>query len=220
MSNYPQGIFQTLTWLVKKVKILLFLVTNLRNYNTIDNPPYVEISWDDIANGWATLANANNNIDGNFQSMVTIGNSQRLYGGSNINISSGYLATNTHIISINDPSGMITAVTNSQFQDCTNLQYINLAKAEIIGTQTFKNCADLCYVNLPATSYLGDQGFNNCSNLQILNINTCQTLDYGANGVFVNVSGATITVTLPIALETNDNILDLQGNNTVTLILL
>ena len=168
MSNYPQGIFQTLTWLVKKVKMLLFLVNNLEKYNTIDNPPYVEITWDDINWGWADVSNANADLNGNFTSMITIGNIQRLYGGSNINLNTGSFVANAHLFAINDPSGMITAVTNSQFQDCNNLKYINLAKAQITGTQTFKLCSYLRYVNLPATSYLGNEAFNSCAELETL----------------------------------------------------
>lgn len=215
------GIFDQLSWLTTRVKRLCCAVENINKeiaQAAIDNPPYLEIGWDDITNGFSDLAQANLRLDGNFTSMINIGNTQRLYGGSNITLTSSLLNGDTSIVSIDDPSGMITRVSYSQFYGCDNLQYVNLAGAQINGTGTFITCTNLRYVNLPITTQIGDQCFNTCTSLQTVNINKCVTTTYASYGAFVNVSGATITIKLPPALVTDQSIIDVQASNTVTLI--
>jgi len=223
MAQYPLStdIFGQLKWLVKKVKTLYYLVDQIKKEAATEesaNPVYLEVEWNAIANGFSDLAEANLKLDGNFTSMINVGNTQRLYGGSNITLNSSLLNSDADIISINDPSGIITQVNFSQFHSCTNLQYVNLAGAQIIGTGTFVSCSNLKYVNLPVTTQIGDQCFNTCTSLQTVNINKCITTNYAVYGAFVNVSGATITIKLPSALVTDQSIIDVQVSNTVTLI--
>lgn len=214
-------IFGRLDWLTKTVKRLCCAVDKNAEAITaaeVANPPYLEIGWDNITNGFSDLSQANYRLDGNFTSMINIGNTQRLYGGSNITLNSSLLSNDTSIISINDPSGMIAQVNASQFYGCTNLQYVNLAGAQITSTGTFITCTNLRYVNLPVTTEIGDQCFNTCTSLQTVNINKCITTNYASFGAFINVSGATITIKLPSALLTDQSIIDVQTSNIVTLI--
>jgi hypothetical protein len=214
-------IFGRLDWLTTRVKRLCCAVD--KNTAAIANAPvakpaYVEVEWDEKINGFVDLAAANFTFSGNFTSMINIGNTQRLYGGSNIVMGASGFNGDSHIVFVDDPSGMITQVNYSQFYGCANLQYVNLAGAQIIGTNTFVNCNGLKYVNLPATTQIGDGCFNVCTSLQTVNINACTTTNYTSYSAFANVIGATITIKLPPALVTDPSIIDVQANNTVTLI--
>lgn len=213
------GLWDQVNWLTKTVKRLCCAVANIAKEEAINNPPYVEVVWKTNADVWSKLSFANQDLDGNFTSIITLGNVQRLYGGSNIIISSNYMVNKTELLSIDDPSGMIIEVVNAQFQGCSALTFINLAKAQITGTQTFVTCSALTYVNIPATLQIGDQCFNTCNSLQTINLNACTAIDYGVFGAFPNVTGAVITIKLAPSLWTNQSILDLIANaNTVTLI--
>jgi hypothetical protein len=212
------GLWDQLNWLTKKVKALCCAITNINKEAATNNPPYVEIIWDDPTHIWTKLSYANADLDGNFTSLITFGNIQRLYGGSNITISSGYM-TNKTIVSIDDPSGMIVGISYSQFYNCAQLEYVNLPKAQIIGSQTFVICTSLRYVNIPATLQLGDQCFNTCTALETININSCTSIDNLSYGAFPNVSGVNVTIKLLPSMNNDPSILNLiaQGN-TVTLI--
>jgi hypothetical protein len=219
MNPINSDIFGRLNWLTKKVKSLCCAI-GLINQNaaqiTIDNPPYVEFVWSDITEGWTKLSFANNDLNGNFTALITIGNVQRLYGGSNVGLTSNWVSARnaaSFLISVDDPSGVITSVGDSTFFDFNALIFVNLPKAEL-GTFTFKNCSNLIYANLPATTQLGEQTFSFCNSINTININKCTFL---GNLVFDNISGQTIAITLPAALATDPQIVGLSPANTVIL---
>lgn len=215
------GLWDQINWLTTRVKRLCCAVENITKSSSqaaINNPPYFEVVWRIIISAWPTLSDANAAMNANFTSMVTIGNTQRFYGGSNITLTIGtnVLITYADILSINDTEGVVVA-TNEKFDKLTALQYINLPKAQLIDPngKTFKYCAALRYVNLPSTTVVGNECFNTCTSLETLNINKCTTMGID---VFKNVSGLTITITLPAVLVTDPNIITLQSNSTVTII--
>jgi len=215
-------IFGRLNWLTTKVKRLCCAVENINKeiaQEAIDNPPYVEFIWGDIAQGWTKLSFANSDLNGNFTSLITIGNTQRLYGGSNVGLTNNWVNTPNaadYLISVNDPSGIITSVGDSTFFGFSALVFVNLPKAQLTGSFTFKTCSLLNYVNLPSTTQALEQTFSGCLKIETININKC-TATLG-DFVFDSISSQTITVTLPAALVTDPQIIALQSVNIVTLI--
>jgi hypothetical protein len=217
------GIFQQLSWLTNKFKRLCCAIDNLNKANAqeaINNPSYFEVVWNDINSAWSTLSDANTDMSSSFTSMITLGNTQRFYGGSNFTLTLGNNINVTYadILSINDIGGIVTDAGGANFSICTGLQYVNLPKSLLSGTKNFRFCAALRYANLPSVTDIGTECFNGCTSLETLNINKCNTMST-IGDVFQGISGLTITVTLPAALVTDPNIVTLQTNNTVTLII-
>ena len=223
MNPINSDIFGRLSWLTTQVKRLCCAVdknTKAIAQTTIDNPPYFEVTWDSSIYFWTKLSYANSDMGSNFTSMINVGNTQRFYGGSNIilsNLAGNWSSPNANyqfLVSINDMGGVISEVGSNIFDNCFALEYLNLPKAQITGTQAIKSCNVLKYVNIPSTTYLPDECFNSAT-LSNLNINKCTSL--GAD-VFFSVNGNDITITLPAALATDPQIVGLSPANTVTLI--
>lgn len=216
------GLWDQINWLTTRVKRLCCAVENINKeiaQAAIDNPPYVEFVWSDIAQGWTKLSFANFDLNGNFTSLVTIGNTQRLYGGSNVGLTNNWIntpAAASFLISVNDPSGIITSVGDSTFFSFSALEYVNLPKAQLTASFTFKSCGLLKYVNLPSTTQALEQTFSNCTKIETININKC-TAPLG-DLTFDNIFSQSITITLPAVLVTDPEIIGLQSVNTVTLI--
>ncbi|NBO23484.1 hypothetical protein EBU94_09140, partial [bacterium] len=131
------GLWDQINWLTTRVKRLCCAVdknTQAIAQAAIDNPPYVEFLWSDITQGWAKLSFANNDLNGNFTALVTIGNVQRLYGGSNVGLTSNWTNASyadAYLISVDDPSGVITSVGDNTFFSFNALIFVNLPKAEL-----------------------------------------------------------------------------------------
>jgi len=220
MNPISSDIFGRLAWLTKRIKNLYGAI-GLINQNAaqaaIDNPPYFEVVWNDINSAWSTLSDANTDMSSSFTSMITLGNTQRFYGGSNFTLTFGSNVSidYTDILSINDIGGIVTDAGTANFSACTRLQYVNLPKSILSGSKNFRYCAALRYVNLPSVIDIGTECFNGCTSLETLNINKCITMD--GTVVFNSISGNTITVTLPGALATDPNIVALSLVNDVTL---
>ena len=100
-----------------------------------------------------------------------------------------------------------------------------------IGANAFENCINVQTVNISSAINLGNRVFNSCQNLNsldmssVINLGTTYTCaDNQLNNVFANISGNSIIVKLPAALTTcnsGGNQIDLQKlieNNTVTII--
>jgi hypothetical protein len=222
------GLWDQINGIATKVKRLCCAVDNINkeieNINeeiaqeAIDNPPYIEFVWSDITEGWTKLSFANFDLNGNFTALVNIGNTQRLYGGSNVGLTNNWVNSSnaaSYLVSVNDPSGVITSVGDNTFFDFTVLTFVNLPKAQLTGSFTFKGCGNLKYVNLPTTTQALEQTFSGCIKIETININKCTAL---GDLIFDNISGNSITITLPAVLVTDLQIIALQLLNTVTLI--
>lgn len=79
---------------------------------------------------------------------------------------------NTQLKSILIPSTVIQIGENNDtndngntFQNCTNLEYINLENIEIIGLYTFRGCTNLKFVNCFNLNKIWHGAFQSCSNL-------------------------------------------------------
>jgi len=224
MNPISSDIFGRLNWLTTRVKRLCCAVdknTQAIAQASIDNPPYFEVIFGATNDGWPTLSDANADMSSNFTSMITLGDTQRFYGGSNFTLTLGSIfapvVDYNRILSINDIGGIVTDAGGASFGLCTGLEYVNLPKSILSGDKNFRYCSALRYVNLPSVIDIGTECFNGCTSLETLNINKCITMD--GTIVFDSISGNTITVTLPAALVTDPNIVTLQTNNTVTLII-
>jgi len=88
------------------------------------------------------------------------------------------------------------------------------------------SCNSLTTVDLPTLTTAGDQCFNECTLLTSISLPLCTSLgsSVGINQVFGNISGNTITLTIPASLMTinggdpDENIQKLTDDNTVTII--
>lgn len=222
MNPISSDIFGRLAWLTKRIKNLYGALGVIEQSLAVSNPPYFEVSYlnGPLDDGWTKLSYANADMGSNFTSMINVGNTQRFYGGSNISLTnpvtnwSSATFTYAHLISVNDIGGAIIEVGNNVFQNCEALEYLNLPKAQILGEHVFQTCGVLKYVNLPSTKTLGLESFNSSNALQTLNINKCTSM---GTDVFININGASITITLPSSLVTNPNIVALSLVNDVTL---
>ena len=160
---------------------------------------------------------------------------------------------NTHLVEINDDAYSVVAIGTWcfggwDFAACDNLTSLVLPALltiqesgiqetdalinvyapllQTIGQQVFYNCASLINVNFPSLLYIGDFCFYNCTSLTTISIPSCTALGSttGNDGVFNNITGRTITLTVPSALMTcnsgnpDGDIQYLQANNTVTII--
>lgn len=90
-----------------------------------------------------------------------------------------------------------------------------------IGDQAFLGCPILDTVVLPGCITVGDSAFDSSPGLTTINLAACTTLGSSTadNGVFSGISGNTITFTILTATATDDDVVDLQSINTVTLIM-
>jgi hypothetical protein len=151
----------------------------------------------------------------------------------------------TSLVSVNLP--LVTTVGESCFSDCNSLTTIdlhsliiasnfcfnhcllttiNLPILKTAGLDSFAYCTSLVSVDLPLVTTVGDFCFNSCTSLTTISLPSCinlgTTVDY--NFVFRNISGKSITLTVPSALMTCDSgnpdgdIVYLQNHNTVTVI--
>jgi hypothetical protein len=129
----------------------------------------------------------------------------------------------TSLTSVNLPS--VTYIDDS-FLDCSSLTSITIPNVIEIGYAAFGACSSATTFNTPLATILGNFAFQECFSITTLNLSSCTNLGetVGDNGVFGNIVGNTITLTVPAALMTCDggnpdgDIVYLQANNTVTII--
>lgn len=111
------------------------------------------------------------------------------------------------------------------FTDCHSLVSVNMPKLIFAEAGCFNTCNSLTNISFPELATIGDSCFYDCTSLTSLNIPVCTDLggSVGNDGVFYNISGNTISLTVPSALMTCDagnpdgDIVYLQANNTVTI---
>jgi len=108
----------------------------------------------------------------------------------------------------------------------TALTVIDFPKVETVGSNAFHDCFSVTTVNLPEMISCDADSFQSLNAVTSIAIPSCQNLGetVGLDYVFRDVSGQTITLTVPAALMTCDSgnpdgdIVYLQSNNTVTII--
>jgi hypothetical protein len=131
---------------------------------------------------------------------------------------------NTTATSLSFPS--LTSTGMSCFVQSTSLSSISLPSLITLGESSFSQCTSLTTISLPLVITIGDTALANCTSLTTISIPSCLNLGTSVldNGVFFNIIGNIITLTVPAALLTcnsgnpDGDIQDLQLNNTVTII--
>lgn len=192
------GLWDQINGIATKVKRLCCAVENLYKQTaaaSTANPCYLEIT---IITGGAfpytSLAdyNANTTWSTPFTGLVTLGDSQRLYGGSNVNLANIF-QNNGNVTSINDGCGVVTGLQDNSFDSASVLSYINLPSVVSIPTQAFFSTA-LTYFNLPLVNSVEDSAFEDCTSLQSINFPLLTT---AGNASFRNCTSVT-SINLPL----------------------
>ena len=162
----------------------------------------LELIFDDIANAparsleaWNTMFNLPTNGTA-FTNYIEVNNICKLYGGANIILEDYMLSSNNYLISINDNTGVIIQLNSESFISCDNLTFVNFPAVTTIGNYCFDSCVSLTSILLPNITSLGTSGGNNL--------------------VFDNITQNIISLLIPQAYETDEDIVSLKANNTVT----
>jgi hypothetical protein len=111
-------------------------------------------------------------------------------------------------------------VGDNCFENCTAMTAFNYARDVVsIGNYAFAGCTSVTSYDFPAVATIGDYAFSNSTSVTNINIPYCTALGTttGNNNVFTGISGNTITLTIKTALDTDGDVVALQGANTVTL---
>jgi hypothetical protein len=173
----------------------------------------LEITWDNISN--VPVADASSVDDWNtffdlptngtpFTSVEVIGNLVKLYGGSGITVAGNLFDTNTNLISINDNIESIITAGEESFFNCTSATSFNFPNLTAAGSGCFAICTSATEFFLPLCANMGT--------------------DPTDVTVFNEITGNTITLTIPASLMTANggnphaSIQYLLDNNTVTVI--
>jgi hypothetical protein len=185
-----------------------------------------------------------------FTSVEVNGNAVSLFGSSHIFIKDELLLNNIHLISVSDTLGCVISIGNYSFLGCTSvltfnfpsvvslgidggcfeqcvsLTTINLPLVTIISDDCFYDCNSLISINLPWVTTIGVSSFAYCTSLTTMNLPLCTNLGETVvnNNVFTNITGQTITLTIPSDLMIcngglpDGDIQYLIDNNDVTII--
>ena len=100
-----------------------------------------------------------------------------------------------------------------------------LCTFQSIGDDGFDGCTSLITVNFPLVTSIASAAFYSCTSLTTINLSSVLTLGptTGNDLVFEPITGNTITLTVPVAMETinagspDGDIVYLDSNNTVTI---
>jgi hypothetical protein len=141
---------------------------------------------------------------------------------------------------VNLPS--LTTAGNYCFSYCHGLSSINFPLLQTIGSQCFSDCTNLISVDFPLLNVITAHSFRRCYSLISISIPNCQYLGTGGSGgtsgalvlcpeynyVFAEITGNTITLTIPSYFMSNwdvpipespdGDVQYLQANNNVTII--
>lgn len=132
-----------------------------------------------------------------------------------------------NLVYVNLPA--VTTAANYAFNYCgDNVTSITFSLPSLVtaGPYCFFNVNNLSSISLPLATSIGNGCFGNCLSLTTISLPVCTSLGatVGDDNVFNGIVGNTITLTVPSALMTCDagspdgDIVDLQANNTVTVV--
>ena len=209
-------------------------------------PPALKLTFDDIANAdlmiggdsadvadWNTFFDLPTNGTP-FTSVTVNGDEVSLFGGAGINLK-GYLFTYnlyaSSLLSIIDTLGCIISVGECCFDTDNGYGGRSLTTALLPALVTaedwgFNGCWNLFSTDFSSLLNVGRWCFYMCTSLSNLSLPVCTALGPSvlSNGVFLGITGQTITLTIPSALMTcnggapDGDIVYLTSNNTVTII--
>lgn len=197
------------------------------------------LTWDNIAN--VPVANPNDvsqwnaflGVPASFTNVNVVGNVVYLRNPISVCTIGFPWSGNTHIVSIEDQPGFVIFVDNYALQNCTSLVSVIVPDISFIGVYAFEGCIALQQVisTIKGCETVGENAFEGCVSLTTLTLPNINFLvpsspaigiDQTNNNVFLNVIGATITVTVPTFFQTSNagglegDLAYLNANNIVT----
>jgi len=182
-----------------------------------------------------------------FKSVVVVGNIIKLFGGNNITVKEYLFLENVNIININDNASCIIFLSKQSLVNAYYLERVNLPNLITLESTSIASCPNLIELLLPSVEHIdeyaisdaillknfnfpnllsiGDGCFQNCNSMETLYVPLCNLIgiDTTENGVFSEIIGQTITLTIPTSLMTcnggnpDGDIQYLIDNNTVTI---
>lgn len=180
-----------------------------------------------------------------FYDVVVDGNMVKLYGGYQMTGRTSLFSSSIGLIEFNDNSNSIVYLEDSffdssydllsinlpsligagnySFNGCTALVNLTLPSILTAGDYCFSNCGLVSSFNLPSLLTVGSYCFENCLSVSTIDLSACVNLGptVGDDGVFNNITGNTITLTVQPNLLTCDggspdgDIVYLSSNNIV-----
>ena len=175
---------------------------------SVEAPPLLplRLTWDAIGNAMFTdIGDYNTVLGSDFTTLTVDGNDQLLTGNSTtFAMPASAFDSNASLVAINDEAESVTSLGYGVFQDCASLTTAIFPACTSTSDSIFKTATALTTVTLPLCADLGGS-----------------TAD---DGVFFNISGNTITLTIAASRETCDggnpdgDIVYLSANNTATII--
>lgn len=185
-----------------------------------------------------------------FTSVVIVGNEVHLYGGSNIVFKDDLFKGNQYLLSIIDGISSVVSLLNSCLSGVSNLSSVSFPAVTLVDTYVFEyiDGPGITSISLPSVTFIDSEAFYYQPAITTFSFPTLTTVkDYAFdgcsaattfylpsltdlgetvlnNGVFSDIVGNTITLTVPSALMTcnagnpDGDIVYLQANNTVTVI--
>ena len=181
----------------------------------------------DLISGDASTIQTWNNFfnlpsNGNPFTSITVDNNViYLFGGSNIHISSNRFQGVSTLLKFED-YGAITVLNNYAFYFCGSIQTLIIPKVTSIGNYALGFCTSLNKIILPNVLTINDYCFYGSTNINEFYLPKCTNIGSTTNnnGVFLNITGKTIKLTISSSLNNSndDDIAYLTSNNTVTLV--
>jgi len=168
------------------------------------DPQALEITFNDIANAPAhTLSDWNEWLEilalpTKFTSYSEVGNTCKLFGGSNISFRNNMFDSNSNLLSFIDKSNSVSSIGIGIFGDVENLQSVNIPLITILPENAFINCVNLVNISIPYVSSIEN--------------------DEGTPNAFYGISSNNINLTIKHSIESDVSIVALKAANTVTII--
>ena len=120
------------------------------------------------------------------------------------------------LINVNLPK--VTNLGIDCFAYCYSLTEINLPKLETTGIESFYGCSSLTSVDLPEVLIIGDFCFSGCP---LINVNLPKVTNLGStlenDGVFSNIKGNTISITINESVLNDKDLIELSFINQIIL---
>jgi len=166
------------------------------------DPQALEITFNDIANAPAhTLSDWNEWLEisalpTKFTSYSEVGNTCKLFGGSNISFRNNMFDSNSNLLSFIDKSNSVSSIGIGIFGDVENLQSVNIPLITILPENAFINCVNLVNISIPYVSSIEN--------------------DEGTPNAFYGISSNNINLTIKHSIESDVSIVALKAANTVT----
>jgi hypothetical protein len=220
-SVTPFGLIKT-TW--TKAKAFL---SNIIPISTSDNENYLKMTFTTGASElnytlatWNTTNSASKFTSTTFRKLIVSDNIVCLYGASVVAVNTGNngggFINNSSIQTFE--SNIANLTFGEQAFKSSSLISISCPKSTIaLPALLFNCCTSLVYVNFPLITVIGNSCFANMGISRNIKINLPNLTTRGTT-TFNNTISNTIIITVPIAMNANQMILDVSAANTVTVL--